>query len=63
MNTDPTSVALPDPSDREAMLDLVAAYAIHAVDEHERGALGIELHGTRSFLRTGRRCRFEVKRP
>lgn len=36
MSTDPTSVALPDPSDREAMLDLVAAYAIHAVDEHER---------------------------
>lgn len=36
MSTDPTSAALPDPSDREAMLDLVAAYAIHAVDEHER---------------------------
>ncbi len=36
MSTDPTSVALPDPSDREAMLDLVAAYAIHAVDEPER---------------------------
>ena len=36
MSTDPTSVALPDPSDREAMLDLVAAYAVHAVDEHER---------------------------
>ncbi len=36
MSTDPTSIALPDPSDREAMLDLVAAYAIHAVDEHER---------------------------
>lgn len=36
MSTEPISVALPDPSDREAMLDLVAAYAIHAVDEHER---------------------------
>ena len=27
---------LPDPKDREAMLDLVAAYAIHAVDDDER---------------------------
>ena len=36
MSTDPTSVALPDPRDREAMLDLVAAYAIHAVDADER---------------------------
>ena len=36
MSTDPTSVRLPDPSDREAMLDLVAAYAIHAVDADER---------------------------
>ncbi len=36
MSTDPTITSLPDPSDREAMLDLVAAYAIHAVDDHER---------------------------
>lgn len=36
MSTDPTITPLPDPSDREAMLDLVAAYAIHAVDDDER---------------------------
>ena len=35
MSTDPTPTALPDPNDREAMFDLVAAYAIHAVDESE----------------------------
>jgi anti-sigma-K factor RskA len=27
---------LPDPADREAMLDLIAAYAVHAVDDDER---------------------------
>ncbi len=27
---------LPDPDDREAMLDLIAAYAVHAVDDDER---------------------------
>lgn len=27
---------LPDPQDREAMLDLIAAYAVHAVDTEER---------------------------
>ncbi len=35
MSTEPT-FTLPDPDDREAMLDLVAAYAIHAVDDDER---------------------------
>ena len=29
-------VGLPDPQDREAMLDLIAAYAVHAVDDEER---------------------------
>jgi anti-sigma-K factor RskA len=35
---------LPDPTDREAMLDLIAAYAVHAVDDGERDFVEAHLH-------------------
>ena len=36
-------VGLPDPLDREAMLDLIAAYAVHAVDDQERSFVDAHL--------------------
>ncbi len=40
---------LPDPRDREGMLDLIAAYAIHAVDDDERDFVEAHLDDDPSY--------------